>query len=146
MSSDSFKNKKLSRRSDLHSLIYFLIFLATEKIPCARSDKSGIKAERIYLSLVAVCNYHNLDYLVPIATEIDELTFKEKPNYGHLVFLLEKTLLERDDRPEREYNWLNIEANISNEVLYEKYDDVDENAALSEVYCPDTKPGKKNKN
>ena len=85
------------------------------------------------MPLEEVCKTYMLDYLVPVAAEIDKLTFKEDPNYNYLVFLLEKSMMDRNICPQKEYNWI-LDYIEPNGPVDEKYDDVEEDAAATEVY------------
>ena len=83
-----------------------LIFLSTKKVVYERANNNGISRKRMYMPLGDICKEYKVDFLIELAKEIDKLKYKEKPNYNNLVFLLEKSLLDLNIAPAKQYNWI----------------------------------------
>ena len=93
-SPDSMLDLKLSRRSDLYSLVYMLIYIKTnnylfyDKELAFDENMHNIKMGKTQIDLETTCDNNDVSFLKPFASIIDNLEFKEKPNYNHLKFLL----------------------------------------------------------
>ena len=101
-SKNAFNETTLSRRDDLISLFYMLIYLATGKIPfvsktIALDNQVGrIKRLKNKMSALAVCMLCDTEYLTKFGENIFALEFNEKPDYNYLRFLLTKNLLDKN--------------------------------------------------
>lgn len=100
---------KQSRRDDLISLVYLLIFLLDAKrLTWLSISRDGTKFERIKkLKIEAdadqLCGTNPSEsrahFLHPFVSHVLSYTFKEAPNYSKLRFLLEKALLDCNTAP-----------------------------------------------
>ena len=101
----------LSRRDDLISLFYLMLYLQTKNVPFYDDDvphsqlKDYIIMKKLALSYEKLCHNFNSSHMVPFAKEIFSIGFKEKPNYSKLRFLLEKNLLDKNMVPNNIYDW-----------------------------------------
>ena len=89
-----------SRRDDLYSIFYMLIYLMTGNLPWlnikAKDNKhkrNKIRDKKLTLSSFELCkNFNKLieEEVVSFVDYISGLTFNDKPNYKYLNYLLEK--------------------------------------------------------
>jgi len=112
-----------SRRDDLISLCYLLIFLADETKLGIISEVEGmpkkdkfryIKSHKLQQSALNLCGTEKDNpetyRLEPFVEEVFSLEFNEVPNYAKLKFLLTKSLLDAGMAPNKKhYDWLTKE-------------------------------------
>lgn len=117
-SKNSFKFLRTSRRDDLISLVYILIFMIdidrlkfiNEVEGIAKKEKFKIiKDLKLAMSINDLCGKdlkESQAYLISeFVKNVMELKFEEEPNYGKLKFFLTKALLETGDVPNKEHDW-----------------------------------------
>lgn len=139
-SKNAFGQVTLSRRDDLISLIYFLIFCVDSKldwIDLTRpiSDQfNEIARYKILTKPRELCQKPGRQFLYPLCKYIYQLNFKEKPDYQKMRFLLEKVLLDIDIVPGKYLDWT-TEASESSQSLESKESSCDMDPRdLSEDY------------
>lgn len=109
-SKNAFDQLSLSRRDDIISLMYFIIF-------CVNSNQSWIDNVRpisdqfeeiakykINTKAKDFCNKQT-NFLYPLLKYSYRLEFEERPDYEKMKFLLKKILLERDYLPDNKFDW-----------------------------------------
>jgi casein kinase 1 alpha len=93
------KKNKLSRRDDLISLVYTLVFFLQGELTfleLGNGEKEKIKMigdKKIKTRPSQIC-VGNAECLLGFTTEVFKLEFMDKPNYGKLRHLLTKELLK----------------------------------------------------
>ena len=109
-SKNAFAEVTLSRRDDIISLVYFLIF-------CVNSKQSWIDAERpISDQYDEIARYKintkPIDFVnnqtkcfLPLLRYAYKLEFEERPDYRRIQFLMKKILLNRDFIPNNTFDW-----------------------------------------
>ena len=117
-SKNSFKFLRTSRRDDLISLVYIIIFMIdidrlkfiNEVEGIAKKEKFKIiKDQKLAMSVKDLCGKDLKESQAFLITEfvknVMDLKFEEEPNYGKLKFFLTKALLETGDVPNKEHDW-----------------------------------------
>ncbi|CDW82767.1 protein kinase-like protein [Stylonychia lemnae] len=111
-----------SRRDDIISLGYLLLFLFNGQVPWVKKSnvplknqynsifkfKTKMKPEEICRERACKKNqYHNseLAVLLPFMIYADRLNYDEKPDYGYLKHIMLKILLDKDLIPDQIYDW-----------------------------------------
>lgn len=90
----TFKGVTLSRRDDIVSLGYLLLYLSSGTHPFIY-DKDGnqskqiLKEQKLRMKPVEICAQMKCEHLTPFLEEAYSIKFKEEPNYNKLRFLLE---------------------------------------------------------
>ena len=104
-SPNSIKNYAQSRRDDLYSLFYMLLYMSTGHqsfiFNCGREQVIKLKLK---MSPAEVCK--DAPFLISFAQHVYKLKFEDKPNYGLLKFEFIKNLLDRDLVPSLSYDWI----------------------------------------
>jgi casein kinase 1 len=118
-SKNAFKGHLLSRRDDLISLAYLLIYIVDGDLEfmkgqCESGDDNMssnsdefIKIGKAKLSMRPkdICPSFESQQILPFIQEIYSLRFDEEPNYNKLNFLLVKVLMNHNLVPDNEYEW-----------------------------------------
>ena len=110
-SKNAFNQISLSRRDDLISLVYLLMYLATGKLPFVKHDLplmeqiNRIKRKKNKYSPQKFCTALKCAYFTEFAKEIYALGFEDEPDYSHLRFILQKNLMDKNDYPNRVFDW-----------------------------------------
>ena len=86
MSAHALKFQTQSRRDDLESLIYTLIFL--------RSGKHLTVQQKNTMSNQSICQYGNLSSMKKVFDEIYKLKYDDEPDYSKIQFLFKIVLLD----------------------------------------------------
>ena len=86
-------------------------------------------AGKILFDLGSICKMHDVPWLFDVATIIEKLEFKEKPDYNRIKFEFVKVLLEMNICPTSDYNWNHNNQN-----------------SISLIHSSDTAPNNKVKN
>ena len=102
-----------SRRDDLISLCYLLIYSLEGSLPWLETDENLSDMETFHLVKTmkqkatpeTLCNTSDSSRLLAFLTEIFKLQFKETPDYQKLKFLLVKELLDLGDTPNGLFDW-----------------------------------------
>jgi hypothetical protein len=112
----------LSRRDDLISLAYLLIYIVDGDLEfmkgqCESGDDDNmssnsdefIKIGKAKLSMRPkdICPSFESQQMLPFIQEIYSLRFDEEPNYSKLNFLLVKVLMNHNLVPDNQYEWNN---------------------------------------
>ena len=111
-SKNAFMELTLSRRDDLISVIYLLIYLATGDIPFVSKSRSledqvgRIKRLKNRFTPKQFCLLSKTQYLTEFSEAIYNLSFEEKPDYGLLRFFLIKNLMQQDLVPNNDFDWI----------------------------------------
>lgn len=118
-SKHSFDFTKNSRRDDLISLVYNLIFLMdyTRLTYLYQLPGKGMKQQfeiakkaKARLGPKELCGESlkstSVFKIKPFVEEIWKLKFDELPDYDHLRFLLQKSLLDEDLVPSKHFEWV----------------------------------------
>ena len=114
-----------SRRDDLISLCYFLLYLVDGDLAFLQKEQeqedesvlaewkqeefNRIKQLKNALAPEAICESEEGQRLLPFVKEIFALQFEERPNYDKLRFMLIKALLDINETPTKEYDWNPVE-------------------------------------
>lgn len=99
-SPNALNNKSTSRRDDFLSLLYILIFLLTLKVPFMEGNideperEAQYRHEKNSQKPDQFCKELDCMQLLEFAEETYSYSFKEKPNYNKLRFLLTKEILK----------------------------------------------------
>lgn len=109
---------RTSRRDDLISLVYILIFMMdidrlkfiNEVEGISKKEKFKIiKDQKLSMSVKELCGKtitESSAFLISdFVQNVMDLKFEEEPNYGKLKFFLTKALLETGDVPNKEHDW-----------------------------------------
>jgi hypothetical protein len=109
-----FNMKTPSRRDDLMSLCYLMIYMITGDIPFIRDENQQplpdhqaeqrreferVKKLKNDLTPNQLCNLPESRLLLPFVEDVYSLKYDEEPDYSKLRFMLLKALLERDQVP-----------------------------------------------
>ena len=107
-----------SRRDDLISLCYILIYLLDEShfkfinqvVGLSKKDKfKYIKNSKLSMSPLDLCGTKQRSPIsnkfLEFVEEVMQLQFKDTPDYNKLRFLLKKTLLSSNQVPNKIYDW-----------------------------------------
>ena len=78
-----------------------LIYINTNKYVF----QTNIKAGKIQHDLKSTCELHGVPWLMEVASIVDKLGFKEKPDYNYIKFQLLKIILDMNICPNQDYNW-----------------------------------------
>ena len=109
-SKNAFGEVSLSRRDDFISLIYFLIFCFDSNIHWFDHTRElagqyeDISRYKILTKPDQLCHGKSR-CLLPLASYVYKLNFKDEPNYDKMKFLLEKELLEMNYVPGPYFDW-----------------------------------------
>ena len=101
-SKNCFKEVTLSRRDDLISLAYFLLYLATGKLPFVKHNLplmdqiNRIKRKKNKQKPKKFCGAYKCDYLIEFTEYTYSLRFEDEPDYNYLKFLLKKNLMDKE--------------------------------------------------
>lgn len=118
-SKNAFKGHLLSRRDDLISLAYLLIYIVDGDLEfmkghCDSGDDNmssnsdefiSIGKAKLGMSPKEICPSIESRELLPFVQEIYSLRFDEEPNYSKLNFLLAKILMNLNLAPDDQYEW-----------------------------------------
>jgi hypothetical protein len=105
-SKNAFLKQTLSRRDDIISLVYLLIYLVDSKLPWINREVpeagmyryiSKFKRERQLQEFLT----DKSKMMQPLLQIANLLEFDEKPDYRKMKFLLQKIQLDRDYLPDR---------------------------------------------
>jgi len=108
-----------SRRDDLISLCYFMLYLVDGDLAFLKRDDEeneelqGWKQEEFSriqhlkntLTPEKICDSEEGQRLLPFVKEVFSLQFEDKPDYDKLRFYLVKILLDINEAPSTEYDW-----------------------------------------
>lgn len=106
-SPNSLKGYSTSRRDDLFSILYLIIYTWSGKIPFLNMKMSkdeqlnDYKTKKKTSNAKTLCEEHGCKFMYDFAKEIYALRFKEKPDYSKLRFLLTKEILNMDIQPSK---------------------------------------------
>lgn len=105
----------MTRRDDLISLCYLLVYLIDGDLPFIiprnrnldrREEFDAIKELKENLVPEEFCKSKEASrHLLSFVKAVLELDFDEKPDYNRLRFLLVKGLLDQNVVPDRHYDW-----------------------------------------
>lgn len=125
---NAFNEVTLSRRDDLISLLYLLLYLTSGKLPFVRHnvplvDQIGrIKRKKNNLKPFQFCKEQNSEHFIDFAQYIYDLKFEEEPNYGFLRFMLQKNLMEKGSVPTKIFDWtINTQDDEDDDLSNKKY-------------------------
>jgi hypothetical protein len=118
-SKNAFKGHLLSRRDDLISLAYLLIYIVDGDLEfmkghCESGDERmssnsdefiSIGKAKLNMTPKDICPSPESRELLPFVEEIYNLRFDEEPNYNKLSFLLVKILMNSNQVPDDQYEW-----------------------------------------
>eukprot|EP00347_Sterkiella_histriomuscorum_P016141 403354329 len=100
-----------SRRDDIISLGYLLLFLFNGQVPWIKKSTVPLKNQYNSISRFKqkmkpedICQ-DRAKVLLPYMKYVDSLSYEENPDYGFLRHLLVKVLLEKDLVPDSIYDW-----------------------------------------
>jgi len=117
-SRNAFRGISLSRRDDLISLAYLLLYLIdgdleymkdgdADKHPqdqAAEFQKIGLK--KVTMTPEELCLSNESKKIYPFLKEVYSLKFDEEPNYNKLNFILVKELMSVNLSPTKEFDWM----------------------------------------
>lgn len=106
-SANSLSLKSTSRRDDLISIFYLLVYLSNEnKFMFQLNDKLNLVDNyekitflKMNVDVETICRRSNCKYLIDFGKAVFDISFEEKPNYSKLIFLLKINLLNMDIIP-----------------------------------------------
>jgi hypothetical protein len=116
---NAFRFKTQSRRDDLISLCYMLVYMVDGSLPFL-NDNAGmmprvpltkreefLKVKKIKIDLTAakLCQSSASKMFKPFVEKVFALRYDEEPNYSKLSFMLTKELLDLDQVPTYQYDW-----------------------------------------
>jgi casein kinase 1 len=116
-SKNAFKGQSLSRRDDLISLAYLLIYLvdgdllfmqgegSSEDEPDQATEFKNIGLKKVKMTPEELCITDESRKLLPFISEIYKLSYGEEPNYSKLNFILVKELMLMNMSPSKVYDW-----------------------------------------
>jgi hypothetical protein len=116
-SKNAFKGQSLSRRDDLISLAYLLIYLVdgdllfmqnecgSDEEPDQATEFKNIGLKKVRMTPEELCISAESLKLLPFISEIYKLSYGEVPNYSKLNFILVKELMLMNMSPSKEYDW-----------------------------------------
>jgi serine/threonine protein kinase len=121
-SKNAFRGQRLSRRDDLISLAYLLVYIVDgdlefmkgqcedgEDNASSNSDEFiKIGKGKLNMTPEDICPSAESRELVPFIQEVYSLGFSEEPNYSKLNFLLVKILMNANVVPDNQYEWNKI--------------------------------------
>jgi serine/threonine protein kinase len=113
----TFKGVQLSRRDDIVSLGYLMLYLSSGRHPFIY-DKDGnqskqiLKEQKLRMKPKEICSLMKCEHLTAFLEEAYAIKFKEEPNYNKLRFLLDRNLLDKALIPSRQINWLGVDNNL----------------------------------
>jgi hypothetical protein len=117
-SKNAFKGSSLSRRDDLMSLCYVmlylldgdLVFMANEGESSEEFDNQKelqiIGSKKVKMTPEELCVSEESAKLIPFLKEVYALGYYDEPDYNKLRFLLVKELINMDITPDKEYDWI----------------------------------------
>ena len=117
-SKNGFVVQTLSRRDDIISIIYVLIFLINGKIQKIKEsldfqDQFNIMKEfKIKTKAEEYCQEKAI-YFTPILEYAYEIGFKDRPDYTKLKFMLKKMVLDLNLIPTEVFNWRKNAKNVN---------------------------------
>ena len=105
--------RSTSRRDDLISLCYLLIYSLEGSLPWLETDENLNDIEEFHVvremkeiaTPETLCNTSDSSRLKTFVTEIFKLQFADTPDYQKLKFMLVKSLLELNDTPNEIFDW-----------------------------------------
>ena len=105
--------RSTSRRDDLISLCYLLIYSLEGTLPWLETDPElndleefhAVKEMKQNTTPETLCNASDSSRLLAFVKEIFKLQFTETPDYQKLKFLLVKQLLDLNDTPNGVFDW-----------------------------------------
>ena len=106
----SFMGHTLSRRDDIISILYILIFLINGRIPLDKNTMSmrqqfeKIRKLKVHNSAKKYCKGKSIHFRA-ILEYAYKIEFDEKPNYTYIKFLLKKILLDLNRVSMEMFNW-----------------------------------------
>lgn len=135
-SKNAFNMKTQSRRDDLISLCYFLLYLVDGDLTFLQNDDeedqnqqeefSRIKKMKNMLTPEMLCAESDEGKrLQPFLEDIFKLDYEQTPNYDKLRFTLVKGLLNLNETPNKEFDW-NVEYLKSKKVEQASHNSEDE--------------------
>ena len=117
-SKNAFKLNTLSRRDDLISLVYFLLYLVDGDLVFLASEDGEESKQTQQQEFAHIKKVKNAitsaqltqdseegERMISFIDEIFKLRFDEKPNYDKLKFNLVKILLDLNQTPNKVYDW-----------------------------------------
>lgn len=117
-SKNAFKFELCSRRDDLISLVYTLVFMLDQSRMSFINnlvDKDKLERLRIVgeakdkMTVQDLCGSSESEsiafLLTPFAEEVMKYEYDEQPDYNKLRFLLERVLMQKNIAPSRKYDW-----------------------------------------
>jgi len=120
-SKNSFFGRTLSRRDDLISLTYLMVYLLDGDLVFMKdvsdSSQSGSNYERYQQKFYTIgmskkqltgeqlCQTKESKYLLPFIKEVYKIGFQDEPNYLHLELMLINQLFELNLLPDNMYDW-----------------------------------------
>ena len=137
-SKNAFNYQTQSRRDDLISLCYFLLYLVDGDLsflqneqeddqPCEwmQEEFNKIKTMKNSLTVEMLAESDEGKRLIPFISEVFSLGFEDTPDYDKLRFMLLKILLEINSVPNKKFDW--------NEHVQEQ---PDEQVYINKAYSP----------
>ena len=109
-SKNTFAQKSLSRRDDIISLIYFLVFCVNSNISwldnsrpvSAQFDQIG--KFKINTSAKDFCSEYT-PFLAPLLRYAYKLGYTEQPDYGRMRFMMQSILIDKKYVPDQQFDW-----------------------------------------
>jgi len=102
----------LSRRDDLISLVYMLTYLSSGKLPFIKhhipliDQVPRIKQKKNQFDAKKICKQQKCLYLIDFAEKVFTLKFEEEPDYNVLRWCLKKNILEKNNVPKNQFDWI----------------------------------------
>ena len=109
-SKNAFAQISLSRRDDIISLVYLLIFCINSKQKWIDNERpvaeqfEDIARFKIFTKAKDFCN-EQTKFLSPLLKYSYNLEYTQRPDYNYLRFMLKKILLDRDYIPDTSFDW-----------------------------------------
>jgi serine/threonine protein kinase len=127
---NSMKGYELSRRDDLESFFYMIIFFLMKKLPW-QDIKEKTKVEKYKKILDLKCSFDINDYKILLPNEIinmfkyvKNLKFEEEPNYLMIKNSFKSILYRIDHNEDEVFSWINnkqvLKAKISKDKNFKK--------------------------
>lgn len=104
-----------SRRDDLISLCYLLIYILQGSLPFMELNQERLSLSQRFKKLrllknlytpEKLCDSEETKILLPFIKNVFAIGFDEEPDYSKLNFCLLKALLDLDQVPSRQFDWI----------------------------------------
>ncbi len=109
-SKNAFAHYSLSRRDDIISFVYLIIFCINSNVSWVDNNKpvalqfNEIGAYKLFTKPEDFCDKRT-SFLVEILTYAYSLEYDERPDYNRLKFMMKKIMLDREYIPNNRFDW-----------------------------------------